>query len=586
MKERVNKFLKSETLQKAKPYITAIYVLLLLGVVYHLVFAKRIIPGVKIGSTYVGGKTFDKAKELLKKAESETEDVLILKVDDKQFQISKEEIELEYDIDSSISRAFEVGRTGNIFRDTKDKIAGIFKTLYIGAFYDYEDEILSLKFTNIKGEVNVSASDAKIILNDEGELIIQESSEGWKIVDEDMYNVVVNSFDRMDFSPKNISVENIKPDIIKADLEPIKEGIIDSIKNEVIIEEDGYKWVLDKQQLLSFINYRKENGRVEYFLDNARFEGFADTVAVDVNRPPRGQVTRTNGDIVVDFEITEEGRELDIDAFKEEFEKILFESKENILTSLPMVKVSLEDDPSKYGINQLLGEGVSVYKGSASGRVHNLTLAAERTNGVLVPPGAVYSMNNAVGDISSATGYQTAWIIKGDRTVLGSGGGVCQTSTTLFRAILDSGLPIEVRHAHEYRVYYYEQDMPVGFDAAVFQPSWDLQFKNDTSNYVLVQSFATPEEYSLTFQLYGTSDGRTVKITEPVVTNETPPPPALYQEDDSLPKGVTKQIDFAAWGATSTFERTVRRANGEILFKENYVSNYRPWRAIYLVGTK
>jgi len=228
---------------------------------------------------------------------------------------------------------------------------------------------------------------------------------------------------------------------------------------------------------------------------------------------------------------------------------------------------------------------VSTYKGSGEGRIHNLLLAAERTDGVLVAPGAVYSMNAAIGDVSYETGYDFAYIIKEGRTVLGAGGGVCQTSTTLFRAVLDSGLPIITRHPHAYRVSYYEQNMPVGFDAAVFQPSWDFQFKNDTNNYVLVQTSFDKSQYSLTFRIYGTPDGREVEISEPVITNQTPPPPALYQDDSTLNKGVVRQVDFPAWGANVSFSRKVTR-NNELLFEDIFNSRYQSWRAVYLVGTK
>ena len=194
-------------------------------------------------------------------------------------------------------------------------------------------------------------------------------------------------------------------------------------------------------------------------------------------------------------------------------------------------------------------------------------------------------MNNSVGPIDAAHGFQSAYIIKGGRTVLGEGGGVCQTSTTLFRAILNSGLPIVARYPHAYRVGYYEQDMPVGFDAAVFQPSWDFKFKNDTKAYVLVQSYVSTEESKITFKIYGTPDGRVVEISKPVITGQTPPPEPLYEDDPDLKKGVTVQVDFPAWGATSVFTRTVKRGD-EVLFTDTFASKYQPWRAVFRVGTK
>ena len=274
---------------------------------------------------------------------------------------------------------------------------------------------------------------------------------------------------------------------------------------------------------------------------------------------------------------------MDGKTFTEGFKDALFNVKPSIEISFREVKES--DDPSKYGIFSLLGEGQSRFVGSASGRIHNLSLAAERTNGVLVPPDSVYSLNKSIGEISFATGYNTAYIITNGRTVLGEGGGVCQTSTTLFRAILNAGLPVVSRYPHAYRVSYYEQDSPVGFDAAIFQPSMDLQFKNDTTNYVLVQSSVDTKTSTLYFKIYGTPDGRSVEITKPVVSNVIPAPEPQYQDDPTLPKGTVKQVDFAAPGANVYFTRTVKNGD-KVLFKDTFSSRYQPWKAVYLVGTK
>jgi vancomycin resistance protein YoaR len=169
---------------------------------------------------------------------------------------------------------------------------------------------------------------------------------------------------------------------------------------------------------------------------------------------------------------------------------------------------------------------------------------------------------------------------------LGDGGGVCQVSTTFFRALLSAGLPIVERHAHAYRVGYYEENgYPPGIDATVFVPSVDLKFLNDTGHYILVQSKIDLDNLYLEFDLYGTSDGRTVSMTTPVVTNQVAPPPDLYQDDPTLPAGQIKQTDFAAWGADVSFTRTVTR-NGKVIISDKYISNYQPWQAIYLRGTQ
>jgi vancomycin resistance protein YoaR len=237
------------------------------------------------------------------------------------------------------------------------------------------------------------------------------------------------------------------------------------------------------------------------------------------------------------------------------------------------------------GINELIGVGHSLFYHSIQSRIYNINLAASRLNGVLVAPDEVFSFDKTLGDISAFTGYQQAYVIQNGRTVLGDGGGVCQVSTTFFRALLDAGLPIVERHAHAYRVGYYEEDSPPGIDATIFVPSVDLKFKNDTGHYILIQSKIDLNNLALTFELYGTKDGRQVTMTKPVISNQAPPPPDLYQDDPTLPKGEIKQTDFAAWGADVYFTRTVTK-NGKVIISDKFVSNFRPWQAIYLRGTK
>jgi vancomycin resistance protein YoaR len=90
---------------------------------------------------------------------------------------------------------------------------------------------------------------------------------------------------------------------------------------------------------------------------------------------------------------------------------------------------------------------------------------------------------------------------------------------------------------------------------------------------------------SLTFELYGTNDGRKAEISKPRVWDETPPPPDLYQDDPTLPAGQVKQVDWKAWGAKVSFDYKITR-NDEVLIEKTFYSNFKPWQAIFLKGTK
>ncbi|MCX6792060.1 MAG: VanW family protein [Candidatus Gottesmanbacteria bacterium] len=257
-----------------------------------------------------------------------------------------------------------------------------------------------------------------------------------------------------------------------------------------------------------------------------------------------------------------------------------------ILMPIETVKPAVATDQANtFGVKELIGSGYSEFAGSIAGRIHNIALAAGRINGILIKPGETFSFNDAVGDISAATGYQSAYIIKDGHTVLGDGGGVCQVSTTLFRAALAAGFPIIERHAHDYRVHYYEEGgFKPGLDATVYGPTYDLKFKNDTATSILIQAKTDVANLSLTFDLYGTGDGRRAQILNQKLWGITAPPPDLYQDDPTLARGTVKQVDFSAWGAKASFDYLVTRGS-VVLQNTTFVSNYRPWQAVYLRGT-
>lgn len=320
-------------------------------------------------------------------------------------------------------------------------------------------------------------------------------------------------------------------------------------------------------------------------------DNYLDNISAKIDIPVQDALFQFSRGKVTAFKPSKIGRSVNREITKFKFAASLNElvkSKNKIvIIDLPVETILpsfTTDQVNSFGIKEMIGRGYSEFAGSIPGRIHNVVLAADRLNGVLIKPGETFSFNQAVGDISAATGYQSAYIIKEGRTVLGDGGGVCQVSTTLFRAALASGLPIIERHAHAYRVHYYEEvGEPAGLDATVFDPNADLKILNDTPAYILIQTKPDSKNLSLTFELYGTSDGRRSEIFNPQIWDITPPPPALYQDDPTLPKGVTKQVDFEAWGAKASFQYRVTR-NGQTLIDTKFNSNFRPWQAVYLKG--
>ncbi len=357
----------------------------------------------------------------------------------------------------------------------------------------------------------------------------------------------------------------------------------EKIKTKTLVfRSEKEKFVITGPQLLNFIGFQSpwRKDKIKAYL-----QGLAGTL----DKPPENALFQFQKGRVVVFRPAKVGRHLKVTKVETNVENCLWQLVKGQKTCSVVLQFKKQPPAiataasNRLGIRELIASGDSYFWGSSANRIHNLTLASQKLNGLLIAPGEVFSLNKAVGEISAATGFRPAYIIKEGKTILGDGGGVCQVSTTLFRAALNAGLPILERHAHAYRVHYYEENAPLGLDATVFAPSADLRFQNDYSHYLLLQTKIDIPHRHLVFQFYGTGDSRQVKISPPRTWDWQPAPPPRYIDDPNLPPGVTRQIDWAAAGIKVAVDWQVWR-DGKLLHQQTFYSNYQPWQAIYRRG--
>ena len=280
------------------------------------------------------------------------------------------------------------------------------------------------------------------------------------------------------------------------------------------------------------------------------------------------------------------GRALDITTTLTRMTEALARGDQEVTLAVNEQRPDFYDDAkaADLGITELVATGQTFYAGSSAERMKNINASAGSQHGVIVKPGEVYSFNQNLGDVSLDKGYAEALIIFNGKTVKGVGGGVCQVSTTAFRAAFNGGYPIIERWPHAYRVGWYERGFGPGLDATVFSPYVDFKFKNDTPYHILIEAYANDAAGRLTFKFYSTSDGRQVTISDPIVENVIPHPEDKIEEDPTLPAGTRQQVDYAADGADVTVKRTVTR-NGQVISEDRVFTRYQPWQAIFKVGT-
>ena len=281
--------------------------------------------------------------------------------------------------------------------------------------------------------------------------------------------------------------------------------------------------------------------------------------------------TTPTGQLTV-LQPSQPGQRLNVDLTIEAVRKALVTDQRT--ATLPIIAIPPAVDSGRLGelgIRELIASGTTYFRGSSSTRVHNIEVASEKFVGAVIPPDGIFSFNSTIEAVSGANGFEDSFIIWGDRTAIGVGGGVCQVSTTVFRAALEAGFPLLERHNHGYVVSWYGDP---GFDATIYTPYVDFRFRNDTAAHMLIQPVVDSEAGVLSFRFYGTKPGREVIISEAEVKDIKQPGDPVYREDASLEAGQIKQVEWAKEGMTTTVIRTVTE-NGKSR-EDKIVSVYRP----------
>ncbi|HEX8974380.1 MAG TPA: VanW family protein [Patescibacteria group bacterium] len=260
----------------------------------------------------------------------------------------------------------------------------------------------------------------------------------------------------------------------------------------------------------------------ETIVDKQAVSSYVAALAQKTDRDAADAKFQVDNGMVTTFEPAQHGVTLD----QEKSVAMIINALQNYSPSTPQtIKLPFDSkQPSldyanvnDLGISSLIGEGTSNFAGSPANRIKNIKVAIRHFNGVLIKPGEEFSFVQTLGEVDADHGYFPELVIKGNATEPDYGGGICQVSTTAFRAAIYSGLKITARTNHAYPVSYYN---PQGMDSTVYVPRPDLKFINNTAGYILIQVKIVGTQ--LIFDFYGTNDGRKVTIDGPTITEKQP----------------------------------------------------------------
>jgi vancomycin resistance protein YoaR len=591
--------------------IALLFFLVTFFVAYEFVFRDRVILGVTVLGQPLQGLTRAEAKQFLQKQFGEPDAILarfggeriVLRDGDRTWRAYPWELGLRTEFDPVAQVAIQLGHQGSLPQMLADQARCLWFGCDLGVTAQFDQRTAEAYLAWLAPQVDQPARDASLRL--EGLRVVATPAQNGRVLDgAAMIARIQQHLLSGDRSEIPIAFQETQP--LLTDVSAAEAQAEAMLAAPILLTFNGHAWAIDQAALASMISIQRKTDAagkptLSVSLDHSQLVAYIKPLAREINQPARDarfHFDEKTGALTPTLP-SQYGQSLDPEAAAAQIEQHLVASVPRapglaspldainartfaLPVTLTKPTIAMED-AAKFGIKELVAQGVSNFRGSAPGRIQNIQTTAEAMDGIVVPPGAVFSFDQYLPEVVEANGYDDAYIIFADRTILGPGGGVCQVSTTVFRAAFWGGFPIVERWAHAYRVGYYEP--PVGLDATVFAPSVDFKFKNDTDAYLLIQPKIDLRTTTLTFNFYGTKPNRTVEMEDPIVENIVPHGPPIYTDDPTLKKGVTKQVDFAHDGEDVTIYRKII-VNGQVIKREKFFSRYQPWVARYNVGTK
>lgn len=561
------------------------------GVGYAFYYANRVLPHTVVAGMALGGKTLPEAVEAVQAAsESLTGRYLTLRSGDQTAIVHPADIALVIDAKTTAAAAFALGKRDDFWTSAGESTRALYHPVTVAYHFSYDQAKLEGIIADFaagadKPEVNAGVKIEK------GKVIETQGVSGERIDQAAVADQIIERWRTGAIGEMNIPRHEVAPVIASGETKIVKDQAdkVRALKINVTLDD---KAVSPKQAsvdawITSEVN--TEN-KLQVTFNREAVKTWLGQVSGQLNSDVQeAKLAISDGKVTI-FQVGKVGKVIDQDktadslilALRDYINQGLKDKQINVSATANISKPQVNDQSiESLGINELIGTASTSFVGSPDNRKHNIAVGAAALNGILVKPGDEFSTLRYLGKIDGASGYLPELVIKEDKTTPEFGGGLCQVSTTLFRATMNSGLKVTERRNHSYRVGYYEP--PVGMDATIYEGSPDFKFVNDTPSNILIQSHI--EGTKLSFDFYGQKDGRTVSMTTPVMGDIKPPPDPEYIPTDTLPEGTTKQTEKAHNGANASFTYTVSNSDGSVRNQQTFQSHYVPWQARYLVGT-
>jgi vancomycin resistance protein YoaR len=584
-------------------FVTGVLLVMLLLLtaysVYRLAFNDRIIPGVSAYGLDLGGMSPAQAAAALdQKFTYDDDTVFTFRDGDTFWQASAGQIGVRLDAGATAAQAESIGHSGNLFRDVLDQGLTWLNGEAVTPVVQYDQNAAAAFLAQIAAEIDRPVQDATLTIN--GRDIQTTPAQSGRQLD------IGATLGFLDGAITALAPGGELPLVIRET--PALAFDADAAANRaraalsgplLLVADDGRgnglgPWTITVDQIAELLRVEsvlQPDGtrRYEVAADVGVYQPSLEALAPGLLIPAKNarfHFDPATGQLI-NIQSSVSGRTLNVAESLGRIESALFDPVNRVVPlafTYELPAYHNDVTAAELGITELVSQATTTYAGSSQARIDNIATAASRFDGLIIAPGELFSFNAYVGDISPEEGFVPGKVIVGGRTVDGVGGGVCQVSTTAFQAAFYAGYPIQERHAHGYRVGYYESGEGVGMDAAIYNPDLDMRFYNDTDHHLLIETSVLPGSTSLQFRFYSTNPGRQVVKEGPRVTEVTAPAATVFEVNPDLQFGQSVQVDWPAQGVYVEVTRVILDTNGQVLNREIFASRYQPWGAVIQVA--
>jgi vancomycin resistance protein YoaR len=448
---------------------------------------------------------------------------------------------------------------------------------------------------NLARQIDASPRDAALALGPDGDLQVTAATDGLELDVSASQDQITNALENA--SPNVSLVTRQLPPSIGDDQIQVAHEQLDRLfgpSAQPIVARFGQQtWLVTRVDLLKLVSVQirtRPGQSATVAVDDRALRAWVIPIAEEIGQPVQEPRFHFSDGALHVTRPSQQGRNLDVNETVRAVHQALLAGQPVVDLPVSVTNLSVSSgNAQSLGITELIQTASTSFAGSVPEKKHNIQLAAQRLNGIVVPPGATFSFNDAVGPTTLDAGFQWGYGIEsgndGPRTVPSVAGGICQVATTLFQPVFWAGYQLEERYWHLYWIPAYTSRGVVGLDATVDEDAGlDLKWTNTTSHYVLIQSDTDDE--NVYFSLYGTKPDWTVKVADAIISNKTPPDPKpVAQPEPLVPWGKTVLVETARDGFDVEVEREVIPSDGSQERVLDLTSHYDPAQTVTLVGT-